>query len=99
MVKLISFKRSEIPDKKYQVTLETNENRTRTIHFGDSNSKDYTLYSPLEREDRKRAYIARHKVTEDWSDPLTAGFWSKHILWNLPTVTASLQATKRKFNL
>ena len=81
------------------VVLETDEGRRRTIHFGDSKIKYYTLHSPLERECRKQAYISRHKANEDWNDPLTAGFWSKHILWNLPTVTASLQATKRKFNL
>lgn len=81
------------------VVLETDTGNRRTIHFGDAYSKDYTLHSPLERESRKKAYISRHKANEDWNDPLTAGFWSKHILWNLPTVTASLQATKRKFNL
>lgn len=81
------------------VVLETDTGSRRTIHFGDAYSKDYTLHSPLERESRKKAYISRHKANEDWNDPLTAGFWSKHILWNLPTVTASLQATKRKFNL
>lgn len=99
MVKLISFGRSDNKDKKFMVVLETDTGSRRTIHFGDSHSKDYTLYSPLEREDRKKLYIQRHKVNEDWNDPLTAGFWSKHILWNLPTVTASLQATKRKYNL
>ena len=81
------------------VVLETDTGNRRTIHFGDAHSKDYTLYSPLEREDRKKLYIQRHKVNEDWNDPLTAGFWSKHILWNLPTVTASLQSTKRKYSL
>jgi len=99
MVKLISFKRSDNPDKKFTVVLETDTGSRKTIHFGDSHSKDYTLHSPLEREDRKKAYISRHKANEDWNDPLTAGFWSKHILWNLPTVTASLQDTKRRFNL
>jgi hypothetical protein len=99
MVKIISFKRSDNPDKKYMVVLETNEGGRKTIHFGDSQSKDFTLHSPLERESRKKAYISRHKSNEDWNDPLTAGFWSKHILWNLPTVTGSLEATKRRFNL
>ena len=77
------------------------DGREKTIHFGDSASKDYTLHSALEREKRKQAYISRHKSNEDWtaSGIDTAGFWAKHILWNKPSVSASLADTKRRFNL
>lgn len=82
------------------VVLE-NDGRQKTIHFGASGYKDYTLFPPLEREQRKKAYIGRHKSREDWtaSGIDTAGFWSKHILWNLPSVSASLAKTRRTFNL
>ncbi len=77
------------------------DGREKTIHFGDASAKDYTLHTALEREKRKKAYISRHKSREDWtaSGIDTAGFWSKHILWNLPSVSASLADTKRRFNL
>ena len=100
MAKLISFSRSDIPEKKYKVVIER-DGREKTIHFGASGYKDYTSFGALEREQRKRNYISRHKSKEDWSASGidTAGFWAKHILWNLPTVSASLAQTRRAFGL
>ena len=100
MTRLISFNRSDNPEKKYMVVIEQ-DGRNKTIHFGQSGAKDFTRHSALEREKRKQAYISRHKSNEDWtaSGIDTAGFWSKHILWNKPTISASLADTKRKFNL
>jgi hypothetical protein len=100
MAKLISFSRSDNPEKKYKVVIER-DGREKTIHFGASGYKDYTLFSPLEREQRKRNYISRHQSKEDWSlsGIDTAGFWAKHILWNKPSVSASLADTRRRFNL
>jgi hypothetical protein len=100
MVRIISFSRSDIPEKKYKVVIER-DGREKTIHFGASGYKDYTLFSPLEREQRKKNYITRHQSKEDWtmSGIDTAGFWAKHILWNKPSVSASLADTRRRFNL
>jgi len=99
MTKFISLSKSSRPEKKYMVTLIGNSGREITIHFGSAGMKDYTLYGPSEREAHKILYIQRHRVTEDWNNPETAGFWSKHVLWNLPTVTASLQNVKKRFHL
>ena len=100
MVRIISFNRSDNPEKKYKVVIER-DGREKTIHFGASGYKDYTSFSPLEREQRKRNYISRHQSKEDWtmSGIDTAGFWAKHILWNKPSVSASLADTRRRFNL
>jgi hypothetical protein len=94
----VHFSKSDDPAKKYKVVVESAD-RKKTIHFGAAGMKDYTKHSTLEREARKRAYIARHSATEDWNDPFTAGFWSKHILWNKPTVEASLASTLSRFNM
>ncbi len=77
------------------------DGRRKTIHFGARGYKDYTTFSALEREQRKRNYISRHKDKEDWSQSGidTAGFWAKHILWNKPSIKASLADTRRLFNL
>ena len=77
------------------------DGREKTIHFGASGYKDYTSFPALEREARKKAYISRHQSREDWtaSGIDTAGFWSKHILWNKPSVQASLADTRRRFDL
>ena len=99
MTKLLALKRSSKPEKKYMVELETAAGRTKTIHFGDASLKDYTTHNALEREERKRLYLARHGATENWRDPESAGFWSRWILWNKPTVSASLRDVKARFSL
>ena len=49
----------------------------------------------------KNAYISRHRVNENWnkSGIKTAGFWSKHILWNKPTIQQSIKDTEKRFNI
>jgi hypothetical protein len=36
---------------------------------------------------KKDAYLARHKVNEDWTTPYNAGSLSRWILWNKKTFT------------
>jgi len=89
------LERSDKPNKKYLVTLNTRD-KSHKIYFGAKGSQDFTIH----RNEKKRAaYIARHQVNEDWSDPLTAGFWSRWILWNLPTVNESARDMEKRFNL
>lgn len=97
MTIFLGLHRSDKPEKKYYVELEGESGRTKRIYFGDSSSKDYTLFSALEREERKRRYIQRHQATEDWNDPETAGFYARWILWNKPTVRESLNDMLRRF--
>jgi hypothetical protein len=87
---------------KYVVELfNTETKRTKTIKFGASGMKDYTLYQKEGKDiadERKSAYIARHSKTEDWtkSGVDTRGFWSRWVLWNLPTITASVADAKKR---
>ena len=82
------------------VELVGDTGRRNTIHFGDASMKDYTLFSAKEREEHKRRYLERHMAREDWKDPMTAGFWSRWILWGPhPSVRENLKFTLRKFNL
>lgn len=94
MVQFISLKRSANPEKKYDATIETDTGREKTISFGNAGSRDFTL---TKDEVLKKNYIARHRVREDWTDPTTAGFWSKNILWNKKTIAESLRDTKARF--
>lgn len=97
-------KMTKASDGKYKYIVEllnTETKRSKTIKFGASGMKDYTLYQREgkdEAEKRKSAYIARHSKTENWgkSGVDTAGFWSRWILWNLPTITASLADAKKR---
>ena len=68
----------------------------KTVSFGDSNYQDFTTHKD---NDRKQRYIDRHRNNESWGkDGVdTAGFYSKHILWNKPTVQASVADLNNKY--
>jgi len=40
----------------------------------------------------------RHRTRENWNNPMSAGSLSRWILWNKPTLKASISDYKRKFN-
>ena len=77
-------------DKKFQAVIDNN----RTVHFGARGMSDFTLHKNAERKDK---YINRHQKNEDWTDPQTAGFYAKNILWNKPTIQASIKDTNQRF--
>ena len=93
MKKYFPYK-SDRPDKKYYII--TNDNKK--VYFGQASASDFTLHK---NEQRKQLYINRHKNNENLSKSgiNSAGFWSKHLLWNLPTITASYQDIKKRFNI
>lgn len=70
--------------------------KTKTIHFGAEGMSDYTKHKDKER---KKRYIARHRVRENWNNPLTAGALSRWVLWGEPTLRASINKFKKKFKL
>ena len=84
------IKKSTNPKKKYDAV--TNDNKK--VSFAASGYSDFTKHKD---EDRKKNYIARHKPTQNWKDHTTAGFYAKNILWNKPTIEASIRDTNRKF--
>ena len=70
----------------------------KKIHFGADGYSDYTKHKD---EKRMKRYIARHKPREDWTNRgiKTAGFWSRWILWNKPSLQSSIKETEKKFNI
>ena len=97
MVKFLGLHKSDKPEKKYYAEFESDSGRTKRTYFGAAGMKDYTRHSPAEREQRKQNYLTRHKATEDWNDPTSAGALSRWILWNKSSVSASLKDYKRRF--
>ena len=100
-MKLLFIKQSTNEGKKLMAKFDNN-GRTKTIHFGARGMMDYTKYYPKNPElakQKRDAYDARHKVNENWNDPLTAGALSKHILWSEPTIEQSIKKFKKRFNL
>ena len=92
----ISLKKADKAPYKYTAVVQNNATGWyNTVHFGNRNYEDYTMHKD---EARKASYIARHKPRENWSasGANTAGFWSKNLLWNKKTITASLVDIKSK---
>jgi hypothetical protein len=95
--KFITLKEANDGKHKYIVTLLNKDtNREKNIKFGAYGMSDYTQHKDIKR---KTLYETRHIVRENWNDPSTAGFWSKWILWNKPSVNDSLKSTLKMFNL
>ena len=88
----IVIKPSSRKDKKFEALIDGK----KTIHFGASGMSDYTIHKD---DERKKRYIDRGRKNEQWNNPLTAGFWSKNILWNKKTLSESIQNTNNKYNV
>jgi Family of unknown function (DUF5754) len=95
--KLLGIKKSSRADKKLMAIFENTETgRTKTTHFGAAGMSDFTKHKDSER---KKRYVARHKANENWKDYTSAGALSLYILWNKPTLSASIADYKRRFRL
>ena len=88
-------KSNKIGKKMMAVFEDCHTGRQKTTHFGSSGYDDYTLNHDPER---KKLYIDRHRKNENWNNPTSAGCLSALILWNKPTLRASIADYKRKFH-
>ena len=97
MVIEIDIIKSKKPDKKYDAIIYREDGRTKTVSFGQAGASDYTIHKD---KDRMMRYILRHKEREDWTSEgnETAGFYSRWILWNLPSLRASVADTNTRFS-
>jgi hypothetical protein len=92
---LVSIKKDTDGKHKMVAVFKNKETgRTKTTHFG---AVGYTDFTKSKDEDKKKLYLARHKARENWNDPTTAGSLSANILWNKPTLKASIADYKKKF--
>jgi hypothetical protein len=94
MIKVIKFKKLKTGAKKYEITFNKN-GKVYTRKFGASGASDYTKHKD---KDRRERYITRHKKDLKTNDPMRPGYLSMYILWNKPTVAASLADYKRRLN-
>lgn len=92
MVKLVKVVPSTNFTKKYDAHFSDG---TKTS-FGASGYDDYTQHHD---EERRKAYRSRHKKDLETNDPTRAGYLSYYILWNKPTLKASIEDYKRMFNM
>ena len=82
---------SKNKNKKYKA-----EVNGKTVHFGDNRYQDYTQHKDSKR---KENYISRHAKNEDWSKSniASAGFMSRHVLWEKDTINKSIQNLNSKY--
>ncbi len=80
----ILLSKSPRADKKYRVILPNNER----VDFGATGYEDYTTHKDPNRKER---YLLRHAKNENWNDPFSAGFWSRWLLWNKPSLEESIE--------
>ena len=70
----------------------------KSVHFG---AKGGSTFVDHKDPKTKSNWEARHKVRENWKDYDSAGALSKHVLWNKPTLKASiddLNARQKQYN-
>jgi len=102
----VSIKKSTKADKKLMAIftikndskmIDNSKITTKIVHFGAKGYSDYTIHKDPERKQR---YINRHKANEKWTGSIkslmTAGALSRWILWNKPTLKASIEDYKKK---
>ena len=96
-MKLVSIVRTPGQKKEFKATFTKPDGRTKTTRFG--TSSNYLLNKDKDEQDRQ-AYIARHKPTENWKDPTSAGALSRFILWS-PTrsLSTAIRDYKKRFKL
>ena len=99
----VIIKKSTKPKKKLMAIFYKDNKKIKTTHFGSAPNKDFTIYSKeLDKqgaEKKKDAYIARHRVRENFNAFMTSGSLSRWILWNKPSVEASIRDYLKRFKL
>lgn len=100
----VIIKLSDKPDKRYMAVFYDKNKKVKTTHFGyaitDKGIKKYgSTYIDHKNDDLKEAYIARHKVNEDFNDYMSAGSLSRYILWEKKSLRDAINYYKRRFRL
>ena len=80
--------------KKWTITTP----QGKKIHFGARGYQDYTDHHDKIRQIN---YITRHEAagTEQWDNPFTAGFWSRWLLWEKPSLDEAIKNIHKKFKI
>ena len=92
----VTIKPSTAKGKKYTAIFYDGDKKIKTVHFGSAGMSDFTKHRD---EERKQRYLDRHRKNENWNDKFSAGALSRFILWNKPTLSASIADYKKKFGL
>jgi hypothetical protein len=94
MCNVVIKKSTKITKKLMAIFTNCKSGVTKTTHFGAIGYEDFTTHLDTKR---KQSYLNRHRKNENWEDPFSAGSLAMYILWNKPTLRASITDYKKRF--
>jgi hypothetical protein len=90
-----------LTNKKFRIIFPPSPLASRTttkefhIDFGDLRYKDFIIYNldfgKSVADIHRERYLSRHAPQEDWSNPYTAGFWSRFLLWEKRNLKSAIK--------
>jgi len=93
----------ERPDDIHKFAVELRDRRTgakAVISFGALGYEDYTTHhDPARRESYIRRHIAHVMAPEDWCNPFSAGFWSRWLLWEKPSLLEAMADIEKNYSI
>jgi hypothetical protein len=96
-LRLKTIRKSHKKEKKWDAVFVKEDGKEKVVSFGAAGMSDYTKHKD---KTRKQRYLKRHSgMGEDWNDPVTPVALSKWVLWNKPTLRASITSFKNRFRL
>lgn len=96
-MKLKSIERTPNNKKAFVATFIKDNGKEKIQRFG--TGSNFVLNKSKTLDDRKN-YIARHRVNENFNDPVTAGSLSRHLLWgDSRNLQQNINSFKKKFRL
>jgi len=98
-MKLSSIVRAKDKVHKFIATFDMQDGTTKKIRFGAIGYDDYTSFPADKREERRTAYLGRHKTREEWEEPDNAGSLARWLLWEKTSMSEAIKAFKKRFNV
>jgi len=80
-----------INSKRYSLKKTRRSRRSISAAQGCKDFIKYSAIDPVLAKRKRAAYIERHRVMENWRDPMRAGTLSRYILWEKPTLERSIK--------
>lgn len=89
--------KSPIQEKKWRAIFTDEDGKETHTDFGAAGMSDYTIHHD---KLRRANYLMRHRTTESWNKPQTAGALSRWILWGDSTsLDTNVKSFRRRFSL
>ena len=95
-MKLLKVVKSKKNNKKWDAIFLKDNGKEKSVSFGQKGADDFTKTNDIPQ---RRRYRNRHKKDLETNDPTRAGHLAWFLLWNKPTLEASIKDYKKRFNL